>query len=200
MLEQLYRSNSIHFWEDVWIGERSLKSVFINLFKISRTKEDLVKDMITADGAWDFHFRRDLNAREILEVANLLQLIGEPPVNVNDDVRSWRYGDTFTIANAYSTLEDGGLLRFPNKQLWNSKVPLKMSFFAWTLCYKREPTLDSLFRAGLVQDENCLMCHQFAETNDHLFFHCKTAHAIWSYFFTSFGVYWVLASDVKMNL
>ncbi|XP_026400275.1 uncharacterized protein LOC113296156 [Papaver somniferum] len=122
--------NSILFWEDVWVHTSNLKSLFPNLYKICRTKHKLISDLISVNGVWDFQFSRNLKDEEILEVANILQVIGEPPLNAVDDERQWRYGDSFAVSNAYSTLEDGGFLRFPDKQLWNSKVPLKVSFMS----------------------------------------------------------------------
>ncbi|XP_026399349.1 uncharacterized protein LOC113295217 [Papaver somniferum] len=166
-------------------------------------EESLIKsleDVVSVDGAWDFKFSRNLKDQEIIQVANLLQLIGEPPMNALDDIRNWRYGDCFTVSNAYNALEVHGLLRFPDKQLWNSKVSSKVSFHVWTLCYREAPTLDILHRAGLVQDSNCLFCGQCAKTNEHLFLHCNVVTSIWSYFLGSFGIKLSFSGDVKTNL
>jgi hypothetical protein len=37
---------STRFWDDQWILDRPLKHHFLNLFKIVRKKNDLVKDVI----------------------------------------------------------------------------------------------------------------------------------------------------------
>lgn len=60
---------------------------------------------------------RHLNGQEMLEVANLLQITGDPAVLNVEDTRKWRYGEHFSVANAYAALETGGLLAFPDKQL-----------------------------------------------------------------------------------
>ncbi|XP_026420263.1 uncharacterized protein LOC113316261 [Papaver somniferum] len=133
----------------------------------------MISEMISPEGAWNLHFSRHLNEREVLEVVNLLQLISEPSVSGNEDSRKWRYGDNFSVASAYSALETKDLLTFPDKHLWNSKVPLKVSFLVWTLCYSGAPTLDKLYAAGMVQDSNCLFCDQMVETNEHLLIHCS---------------------------
>ncbi|XP_026384868.1 uncharacterized protein LOC113280463 [Papaver somniferum] len=133
----------------------------------------MVSDMISPEGAWNLHFSRNLNDQELLEVSNLLQIIGEPNVSGNEDSRKWRYGDNFSVTSAYSALDTEGSLIFPDKQLWNSKVPLKVSFLVWTLCYSGAPTLDKPYAADLIQDRNYLLCNQMVETNEHLFIHCS---------------------------
>ncbi|XP_026383814.1 uncharacterized protein LOC113279336 [Papaver somniferum] len=191
----------------VGLGQLHNGEVFADSFGCSSSQLpmnylEFVKEgtLLTVRNGNNIHFWEDVWDNEILDVANLLQVIGEPPQNAGEDVRVWRYGDTFSVANPYTTLEEGGLLRFPDKQLWNSTVPLKVSFLVWNLCYKGAPTLDMLFRAGLVKDTNCLFCNHFAETNDHLFLHCTSVASIWSYFLHSFCVGWALAGDVRMNL
>lgn len=92
------------------------------------------------------------------------------------------------------------MLTFPDKQLWNSKVSLKVSFLVWTLCYSGAPTLDKLYAAGMVQDSNCLFCDQMVETNENLFIHCSYVFEVWSYFLNSFSIKWVLSDNVKSNL
>lgn len=120
----LGNGSGIYFWTDVWIGEQSLKSLFPALFKLSRNKTAVVRDMVTSDGAWDFSFARALKENELLEVIHLLQEIGEPNTNLSgenlvEDSRQWSYGygKAFSVANAYSSLETDGLLSFPDKQL-----------------------------------------------------------------------------------
>lgn len=160
----------------------------------------MVSDMISPEGAWNLHFSRHLNECELHDVANLLQLIGEPTTTENEDSKRWRYGDKFSVASAYSALETGGLLSFPDKQLWNSKVPLKISFLVWNLCYSGAPTLDKLYDDGLVQDPNCLLCGRMVESNEHLLLQCSYASEVWTYFLNSFCINWVFSTDVKTNL
>ncbi|XP_026428621.1 uncharacterized protein LOC113324513 [Papaver somniferum] len=113
----------MYFWDDVWIGEYLLKQLFPSLFVIARQKNALASELISSEGAWILNFPRNLNDQEMLELENLLQIIGNPSRLVNEDSRQWRYGEDFSVANAYAALETGGLLTFPDKHLYNSKVP-----------------------------------------------------------------------------
>ncbi|XP_026410060.1 uncharacterized protein LOC113305186 [Papaver somniferum] len=105
-----------------------------------------------------------------------------------------------SVANSYTALETGGLLTFPDKQLWNSNVPLKVSYLVWTLYFSGAPTFDYLYNAVLVQDPTCVFCEACQETNEHLFLHCKFVFDICAYFLKSFTINWVLARNVKSNL
>lgn len=109
-------------------------------------------------------------------------------------------GKGFSVATAYSALETDGFLSFPDKQLWNPKVPLKVCFLVWTLCYNGAPTLDYLYNTGMVQNADCLLCNQQTESNAHLFIHCRVTSEVWSYFLNSFGFTWVFGSDVNRTL
>ncbi|XP_026410707.1 uncharacterized protein LOC113305930 [Papaver somniferum] len=70
--------NSIYFWNDVWVGEQSLAVLFPTLFHLSKKKNAVIKDLISSEGAWDLNFARSLNENEMLEVVNLLAVIGDP--------------------------------------------------------------------------------------------------------------------------
>ncbi|XP_026410855.1 uncharacterized protein LOC113306088 [Papaver somniferum] len=77
----------MYFWDDVWIGEFPLKQLFPSLFVIARQKHALISELISSEGAWILNFSRNLNDQEMLEVANLLQIIGDPSRLVNEDSR-----------------------------------------------------------------------------------------------------------------
>ncbi|XP_026445035.1 uncharacterized protein LOC113345474 [Papaver somniferum] len=149
-----------------------------------RKKDATVSQMINEYGAWDLDFRRNLKEEEVGEVALLLQVIGKPLLSADNDQWQWKHKD-FSVANCYSTLDLDGYFSFSYKQIWNARVPLKVSFLVWTLCHKGAPTLDYLYRAGKVQNPDCLFCATAVETSDHLFLHCREAAKLWSYFLDS---------------
>ncbi|XP_026460734.1 uncharacterized protein LOC113361851 [Papaver somniferum] len=152
---------------------------------------ETVKDCISSSMAWDFDFSRNLKENELGDVISLLQLVGDPSVVMGsadeDDQRKWELGDDFSVANCYDSLDVDGFLSFPHKQLWNPKIPLKVSFLVWTLCFNGAPTNDYLARTDRANTGNCILCNAELETNEHLFLHCKETSKLWSYFFDSFG-------------
>lgn len=117
-----------------------------------------------------------------------------------EESRLWRFGDDFTVANCYASLDIGGLLAFPHKQVWNPKVPLKVSFLIWSICHDGAPTLDMLLRAGLIQNDICLLCDTEQETQNHLFLHCSETRKLWRYFLDNFKLLWVFSDSVKRNV
>ncbi|CAI8610766.1 unnamed protein product [Vicia faba] len=52
------------------------------------------------------------------------------------------------------------------------------AFVLWLACNGRLATKDRLRRFGLINDENCIFCHQ-RETHNHLFFGCHTLKDVW---------------------
>ncbi|XP_026439685.1 uncharacterized protein LOC113338488 [Papaver somniferum] len=159
--------------------------------------------MVSSDNAWNFNFARTLNEMELGDITEMLQGLGEVS-NLFDsaleDTRLWRFGDDFTVENCYASLDIGGLLAFPHKQVWNPKVPLKVSFLIWSICHDGAPTLDMLLRAGLVQNDICLLCDTEQETQSHLFLHCYETRKLWHYFLDSFKLLWVFSDSVKRNV
>lgn len=64
--------------------------------------------MISPQDAWDLKFSRSMNENEILEVVQLLHLIGDPGtssvISAAENVRHWRCGNGkgFSVASVYS--------------------------------------------------------------------------------------------------
>ncbi|XP_026400308.1 uncharacterized protein LOC113296197 [Papaver somniferum] len=139
-----------------------------------------------------FDFKRDLKEAEVGEIAHLTQLLDGFAQTIHscmaEDTRKWDFGDEFSVSNCYSSLDVDGFLYFPHKQIWNPKISLKVSFLVWTLCRDGAPTLDTLLRAGLVNDRQYILCSAEEETQNHLFLQCPETRKLWNYFLESFGV------------
>jgi hypothetical protein len=58
------KGDKIHFWEDVWVGNISLKLHFPGLYNICDDKEALVMDYWEDEG-WEISFRRSLTVRDV---------------------------------------------------------------------------------------------------------------------------------------
>lgn len=93
-----------------------------------------------------------------------------------------------------------GFIAFPHKQVWNTKILLKVSFLIWTLCHQGAPTLDKLHRPGLVNSDQCILCDDVQETQSHLFLHCDETRKVWKCFLDSFGVSWVFSESIKAKI
>jgi len=69
-----------------------------------------------------------------------------------------------------------------------------MAFFVWTAALRKILTHDNLRRRGIVVVEWCVMCKKHGESVDHLLLHCDVARVVWSFFYSLFGVEWVMPS------
>jgi hypothetical protein len=84
---------------------------------------------------------------------------------------------------------------FPWKSIWKVKVPVRVSFFAWTAAPGRILTLDNLRKRGLIVVDWCSMCKRSEESIDNLL-HCDVACALWGVLLSLFDVKWVINGRV----
>jgi len=102
----------------------------------------------------------------------------------------------FEVKTFYKALVCHEAAYFPWKGIWHVKVPKRVAFFVWTAALGKILTHDNLRRRGIVVVEWCVMCKKHGESVDHLFLHCDVARVVWSYFYSLFGVEWVMPSSV----
>ncbi|XP_026377646.1 uncharacterized protein LOC113271938 [Papaver somniferum] len=137
-----------------------------------------------AGNSWNFDFCRNFREAEIEDIAHLLNFLDTFNRGEGQDHRLWQNGTkTFSVAECYKSLEDDGLLVFPYKSVWNPKIPHKMIFFVWSLCYNAAPIMDLLRNSYNVN--GCVLCKKSAESNQHFFLHCDTTREIWFYFLSA---------------
>jgi hypothetical protein len=79
------------------------------------------------------------------------------------------------------------------------KYKKRVAFFVWTAALGKILTHDNLRRRRIVVVEWCVMCKKHGESVDHILLHCDVARVVWSYFYSLFGVEWVMPSSV-LNL
>lgn len=63
-----------NFWNELWIGEEVLRSIFPDLYILSLQQMDKMVQVWSPRG-WNLIFRRSMNDWEINSVADLLQTI-----------------------------------------------------------------------------------------------------------------------------
>jgi len=184
------------FWNEIWIGDRDLKTLFPDLFILSLQQMATVAQVWTPQG-WDLIFRRALNDWEISRVAGLLQVLNPfPGVTEGPDSPIWKLHNkgSFTVKSCYWNMNHNRRMRmeWPWKLIWKIKIPLKVSCFSWLVIRKACLTHERLQRRGIQICSRCYMCDKEAEINSHLFLHCKTAVNLWHMFLCILGVSWVM--------
>lgn len=74
------------------------------------------------------------------------------------------------------------------KQIWKTKVPLRMTFFAWEAAKECILTLDILKRKGNTVVNRCYLCKANEESCNHLLLGCPMTYSIWSTVFGLMGL------------
>jgi len=104
---KLGRGDKVRFWEDVWIGDTSLKSLFQRLYSLSVNQEHKIEDVGAWEGSewkWKLEWRRDRFEWESELEANLFEFIVRADVKkTKNDIRVWGTGELemFSVNVAY---------------------------------------------------------------------------------------------------
>ncbi|WMV14171.1 hypothetical protein MTR67_007556 [Solanum verrucosum] len=147
------------FWKEPWNGHEHLMSAFPDLFSICSNHEATVADTWTPQG-WNICFRRNLNDWEIDRVVGLLKEVDKfKGISAVPDVINWKHisNGRFSVNRIYKTEALG--------QPGGSTGP-----------WLKKKGFQLVFR--------CFLCNEMAETNSHLFLHCKVTAQLWSLFFS----------------
>ncbi|XP_026429943.1 uncharacterized protein LOC113326421 [Papaver somniferum] len=199
----LHSGRGISFWNDVWCGQLPLAAVYPNLYKLSRDRNVKLADMVSSNGNWKFDFKRVLHSLEVEDYAALLTVIGDNPPSRDGlpDTRRWRLNTTgvFTVKSLYAKLvSEFGVDNFPYHFIWKSAIPHKINILMWSLIHGKLNTIDLLLHKGLNLYNSCALCGIGAESQDHLFLHCKIAYKIWFSLIPKTGWVRVLSGSMKI--
>ncbi|MCH82386.1 LINE-1 reverse transcriptase like, partial [Trifolium medium] len=186
--------DSTTFWNEVWIGDQSLRHRFPRLFGISMQQQSMIQDvgrMSEGRWQWELLWRRARFQWEQDLYNEFVEIIA-PFVPV-DNLDRWLWlGDGtqgYTVKSAYLRLENMVTNRrtlepveeFVFKRLWKCAVPSKVRAFAWQLLLNRVQTKENLFKRKMLQMDQqlCVLCDRKRETATHLFLHCECVVKIW---------------------
>lgn len=110
-------------------------------------------EQIHGEGHWNLYFRRRLKDEEIVEAAELCNLLEGVQLNLAEDERRWLDGmKVFTVKSASKLLNEErrikeaiGIHNFLVARVWEcATVPPKVSFWRWTLLRGRILAMESL--------------------------------------------------------
>jgi hypothetical protein len=179
--------NQARFWEDVWVGEEPLMTVYPSLYNIAR-KRNVTVSSVLRSVPLNMSFRRALTGRNLDYWLQLVESIVNVELNDEVDVFVWKGNRTgrFTVQSLYKILMKQD--RVPqNFVFWKVKLPCKIKIFLWYLHKGVTLTKDNLVKRNWKGSTKCCFCSR-EETIQHLMFDCHLARAIWGVVHVTFGV------------
>jgi hypothetical protein len=93
----------------------------------------------------------------------------------------------FTTKSLYRFLNHRGVIIANSKNMWKTKLPLKVKIFVWQLSNNKLQEAVSLKKRGWKGDIHCCLCEGGVENVDLIFFGCSIAQFVWCCICTSLG-------------
>jgi len=197
--------DKVSFWEDAWLDDIKLRSLFPRLFSISLDEGKTVGEVgYWEDSGWNLRLswrRPRFNWESAMEGDLLNRIHGKLVSKEVEDTLVWN-GDhkgAFSVKSAYMTMSyqsnDGRNDVFT--LLWQVNAAPKALITAWRILLGRLPTYDNLIRRGMVFNSSlCVFCKASEESSQHLFLDCIFAQRVWSLCFRWIGILFVQQKDL----
>ncbi|GKU93781.1 hypothetical protein SLEP1_g7347 [Rubroshorea leprosula] len=187
------------FWHEVWAGDMPLKEKFNRLFSLSREKDVCVADMgewKKGEWTWNWKWRRRLFTWETDMLQDLLTTAqGTKLKQGEDDCYEWKHDPIgkYSVRSAYNLLnqKQDGSPDHKYKLIWDSKILLKISAFAWRALQNRIPTKENLLKRGMIEETTgtkCTLCGEKIETASHILFSCLVSWKVWCLCYDWWGI------------
>lgn len=204
---KLGRGNKIRFWEEVWLGNLSLRETFPRLFSMSEDRGKVIGNLGEWRGEileWNLNWQRIFFSWEVAELDELTNLLQSVTISrVTDDTWVWFVDNSmqFSSFSAYrilqskfgSSVTNSGEDGFSFKHFWKSKVPKKVLAFCWQMLLARIPTKSNLLTRNVLQGGQnllCVFCDESLESVQHLFLSCNTLHRCGDRFMVGLDILW----------
>jgi len=183
---KLGRSDRVKFWEDVWVGNTNLKSVFPRLYSLSCNQSQTVEEVGVWEGdvwRWNLRWRRARFERESVLETNLNAHISRTIVKRQEpDIRVWGINDEgcFSVKSAYASRRGDGTCIAAFDLLWKAKAFPSVLTTAWRSLLDRLPTKECLSKRGVTMEStSCVFCHSKVKSSQHLFLECDVVVRVW---------------------
>jgi hypothetical protein len=165
------------FWEDTWLGNKSLAQQYPSLYNIMHRKNVSVSNVLNQTPL-NITFIRILTDNRWRLWLQLVQRLMHIQLNDEKDTFVWGLTSSgaFTIKSMYLDMLDDDT-KYLKKYIWKMKVPLKIKVFMWFLHRKVILTKDNLIKRNWNGQESCCFCDN-KESIQHLFFDCPLAKII----------------------
>ncbi|GKC39288.1 RNA-directed DNA polymerase, eukaryota, partial [Tanacetum coccineum] len=181
------------FWNDLWIGDASLRFMFSRLYALDTNKVCTVADKINAPLTSSF-CRTVRGGAESQQLAYIFDLLGSVILSNMEDKWVWDLnGDgEFRVKDVHTLLDETFLPKADIPTRWIKTIPIKVNIFAWKASLVRLPTRYNLNRRGVeVSSLSCPICNSTHEDTDHLLFCCGLATDVMRLVCRWWNVLWI---------
>jgi len=197
------------FWEDVWLQDSNLKSLYPRLYTLSLDQGKTVREL----GGWEedrwrwrLSWRRDKfewegnMENELISSLSLGRLYQDA-----QDYLFWKEDSKgmFSVKSAYSLLAQHQTHEVMDNVfglLWQSKATPKTLVTAWRILLDRLPTNDNLIRRGIqVNSPLCALCGLSDESSQHVFLECAQGQRVWSRCYRWIGILGANNKDIRSH-
>ena len=141
----------ISFWNDVWVGNATLKEVFPRLELIAVNKDgrvaEFVDHLVGPNVCWNIQFRRKLLAWEEELSKELMNLVNSMKIDSNGEMDRMIWipesDKGFSVKYLYRQIESTWVQRDHVVDLvWKNAAPLKVKFLGWLVWAGRLKTTE----------------------------------------------------------
>jgi hypothetical protein len=134
------------------------------------------------EGGWTVEFRRSFTSRDAELWHDLLDMLKDMSLGDSaQDELEWALDKSknFTTKSLYRFLNHRGVIIANSKNMWKTKLPLKVKIFVWQLSNNKLQAAVSLKKRGWKGDIHCCLCEGGVENVDLIFFGCSIAQFVW---------------------
>lgn len=151
-------------WNQIWLGNTTLKEEFPRLFSLSLQKEAKINEFQLGNGTWNLLFRRSLYDWEMEEVEVLMQRLQGIVLkqNINDIlIWSWSAGLCFLVKSMYLQWK---LINFTRNaaldKVWKNISPPKVEIFTWLALQDRVASRSAMLYTNMLHEGQSTLCPQ----------------------------------------
>jgi mannosylglycoprotein endo-beta-mannosidase len=152
-----------------------------------------------ANIVWNLQFTRSPNDWELSEFMSFFGTIYAHVIRRGGSDKVVWLGSKdgrFTVKSFYTSLRGDTSSSIPWRDVWRSKVPMRVAFFVWEVMHGKILTIDNLRRRGICVIDWCYLCKGDAESIDHLLLHCSVASELWNFVLSLTQLTWVMPASV----
>ncbi|XP_071700108.1 uncharacterized protein [Rutidosis leptorrhynchoides] len=176
------------FWDDIWLGNSSLKCRFRRLYMLESDRDCSVSNRISwNENECELHWNwvREPRGRTLGELNTLAaEIVRIPGNHFGHDRWIWNFDSKgiFTTKKLSKLLDEILLPDLVMNQgtMRNNLIPTKVGIFTWRAKLKRLPVLTELDKRDVdLGSVRCPTCDDGVESIDHSLILCKHALEIW---------------------